>query len=217
MHVACTIRKLVMEHCATRADALAHHLEDATMTPEEKWGTSLQLLVWLTQEGPHPMFPQFWLDLLAAAPKHFECTMISQATDATATDLGLVLNLAPLITPELAAKIMAFNFGHSNSDELEYGIHPFMVGYHNLEEAIQACLQVTQHAMLLDGPAPQLEDVVTLAALEKVRMLWTCLHLSITLDAYWVLLHTCLGPAYRLTTKFDAFTASWKASTCGPV
>jgi hypothetical protein len=49
---------------------------------------------------------------------------------------------------------MGFNFGHSNSNELEYGIHPFMVGYHNSEEATQACLQVTQHAMLLDGAAP---------------------------------------------------------------
>jgi hypothetical protein len=65
--------------------------------------------------------------------------------------------------------------------------------------------------MLLDGAAPCLEDVVTLAASEKVCMLWTCLQVSITLDAYRVLLHTCLGQAHRLTTEFDAFPASWKA------
>ena len=107
MHVACTIGELVTpEHRATRADALVHHLEDATMTPKEKWGASLQLLVWLTQEGPHPMPPQFWLDL-AAAPKHLECTTISLATDATTADLGLAPDLAPIITPVLVAKIMA--------------------------------------------------------------------------------------------------------------
>jgi hypothetical protein len=99
------------------------------MTPKEKWGTSLQLLVRLTQEGPHPMLPQFWLDLVAA-PKRFECTMISQATNATTADLGLVPDLALIIIPVLAVKIMSFNFSHSNSNEfLEYGIHPFMVGY----------------------------------------------------------------------------------------
>jgi hypothetical protein len=56
-----------------------------------------------------------------------------------------------------------------------------------------------------------LEDVVTLVVTEKVRMPWTCLQVSITLDAYRVILHTCLGEAHQLTIEFDAFMASWKA------
>jgi hypothetical protein len=164
----------------------------------------------LTQEGAQPTLPPFWLEL-ASAPKRFECTTIARATDATAALLGLAPDLAPIITPALTTKITSFSFGHSNSDELEYGIHPFTVGYRNSAEATQARLQVTQHSMLLDGAAPRLEDVVTLAASEKVRMPRTCLQVSITLDAYRVLLHTFLGPEHRITVEFDAFTASWKA------
>jgi hypothetical protein len=37
------------------------------------------------------------------------------------------------------------------------------------------------------------------------------LQVSITLNAYRVLLHTCLGLAHRLTTELDTFTTSWKA------
>jgi len=185
-------------------------LEDSTTLPEAKWGASLQLLVRLTQEGAQPTFPQFWVDL-AVAPKRFEGTTISRATDATAAALGLAPDLAPIITPALTGKITAFAFGHSNSDELEYGIHPFTVGYRNADETTTARSQVTKHAMLMDGAAPRLEDVVTLAATEKVRMPRTCLQVSITLDAYRVILHTCLGEAHRLTIEFDAFTASWKA------
>ena len=125
--VARAIRELVMEHRATRAEAQARCLEDAITTPEGKWGTSLQLLVQLTQEGPQPTFPQFWLDL-AAAPKRFKCTTISWAMDTTTADLGLALDLVPIITPALMGKLMAFNFGHSNSNELEYGIHLFTIG-----------------------------------------------------------------------------------------
>jgi hypothetical protein len=208
--VARAIGELVTEHRANRAEAQARRREDATTTPEGKWGASLQLLVRLTQEGDQPTIPQFWIDL-AAAPKRFEGTTIARATDATAAALGLAPEQAPIITPGLAGKITAFAFGHSNSEELEYGIHPFTVGYRNADEATAARIQVTQHTMLMDGAAPRLEDVVTLAATEKVRMPRTCLQVGITLDAYRVLLHTCFGPAHRLTAEFDAFTASWKA------
>ena len=43
--VARAIGELVTEHRATRAVAEARRLEDATTTPEGKWGASLQLLV----------------------------------------------------------------------------------------------------------------------------------------------------------------------------
>ena len=195
--VARAIGELVTEHRATRAVAEARRLEDATTTPEGKWGASLQLLVCLTQEGPAPTLQQFWLHL-AASPKRFEGTTISRATDAVAATLGLAPDLAPIITPALVSKITAFQFGHTNGDELEYGIHPFTVGYRNPTEATHARLQVTQHAMLLDGATPRLEDVVTLAASEKVRMPQTCLQVSITLDAYRVILHACFGAAHRL-------------------
>ena len=39
----------------------------------------------------------------------------------------------------------------------------------------------------------------------------TCIQVSITLDNYRVILHTCLGPEHCLTREFDAFTALWKA------
>lgn len=42
-------------------------------------------------------------------------------------------------------------------------------------------------------------------------MLWTCLQMSITLDAYHIILHTCLGHTHQLTVEFNAFTALWKA------
>jgi hypothetical protein len=40
------------------------------------------------QEGEQPTFPLFWVDL-AAAPKCFEGTTITQATDATANQIKL--------------------------------------------------------------------------------------------------------------------------------
>lgn len=210
LHVARAIGDLVTEHRATRADTLARRLEEATITPETKWGASLQLLTRLTQQGEHPVLPQFWIDL-AAAPKRFEGTTIARATDATAVALGLAPDLAPVITPALVAKIAAFSFGHANSDELEQGINPFTVGYRNQDETTEARTQATQHAMLMDGAAPRLADVITLAASEKVRMPRTCIQVSITLDNYRVMLHTCFGPDHRLTAEFDYFTASWKA------
>lgn len=42
------IGELVMEHCATQAEALQRWLDDATMMPETKWGASLQLLTRFT-------------------------------------------------------------------------------------------------------------------------------------------------------------------------
>jgi hypothetical protein len=63
----------------------------------------------------------------------------------------------------------------------------------------------------MDGAAPRLANVITLAASEKVRMPRTCIQVSITLDNYRVVLHTCFGPDHRLTAEFDYFTASWKA------
>jgi hypothetical protein len=95
------------------------------------------------------------------------------------------------------AKIAAVSFGHANSDELEQGINPFTVGYRNQDETTEARTQATQHAMLMDGAAPRLADVITLAASEKVRMPRTCIQVSITLDNYRVVLHTCFGPDHR--------------------
>jgi hypothetical protein len=97
--------------------------------------------------------------------------------------LGLAPDMAPIITPALTGKIISFKFGHSNSNKLEYGIHTLTVGYRNVSETMQARMQISRHAMLLDGAAPRLEDMVTLAATEKVRMPRTCLQDSITLDA----------------------------------
>jgi hypothetical protein len=116
--VARAIGELVTEHRATRAEVQARRLEDATTTPEGKWGASLQLLVCLTQDSEQPTLPPFWLDL-AAAPKRFESTTIARATDATAAVLGLAPDLAPIITPSLTGKITSFSFGHTTSDELE--------------------------------------------------------------------------------------------------
>lgn len=129
----------------------------------------------------------------------------------TASTLGLAPDLAPIIMSASTAKITAFTFSHANSDELEQGIRPFTMGYQNAEETMCTCLQATQHTMLLDGATPRLEDIIILAAREKVCMPQTCIQVSINLDNYRVILHTCLGTDHHLTMAFDAFTASWKA------
>jgi hypothetical protein len=114
--------------------------------------------------------------------------------------LGLTPDMVPIVTPVLTGKIRSFGFGHTNSEELKYGIHPFTVGYRNASETTQARMQISQHAMLLDGAAPHLEDIVTLATTKRVRMLRTCLQVSITLDAYRVILYTCFGPTHQVSS-----------------
>jgi aromatic ring hydroxylase len=43
MHVAQAINELVIEQHATRADTIAHRLEEASTTPEGKWGPALEI------------------------------------------------------------------------------------------------------------------------------------------------------------------------------
>ena len=76
-----------------------------------------------------------------------------------APTLGLAPDLAPIIMPTLTTKITTFAFGHLNSNKLEQGINPFTVGYWNAKETTRACLQATQHTMLLDGATLRLESL----------------------------------------------------------
>jgi hypothetical protein len=87
------------------------------------------------------------------------------------------------------------------------------VGYRTQAESNLARQQSRQHALLLDGAAPRLTDLVTLQSSDKVRLPSTCLQVSIALDNYRVLLHTFFGPVHRLTYEFDRFTATWKAKS----
>jgi hypothetical protein len=110
--------------------------------------------------------------------------------------------------PSLTLKIISFGFEHPDCEDLEQGIHPFIMGYCTLAESNLAHQQSRQHALLLDGAAPRLTDLVTLQSSDKVHLPSTCLQVSITLDNYRVLLHTFFGPVHRLTYEFDCFTAS---------
>ena len=212
LHVARAIGELVVEHRATRADAAARRLEDVATTPAGKWGHALEMGLRLTQSATADDLPPVWHDL-AAASKRFEGTTIDRAIAAMVLTLGISPDTAPYVTPSLTSKIVSFAFGHPDCEDLEQGIHPFTVGYRTQAESNLARQQSRQHALLLDGAAPRLTDLVTLQSSDKVRLPSTCLQVSIPLDNYRVLLQTFFGPIHRLTYEFDRFTATWKAKS----
>jgi hypothetical protein len=123
--------------------------------------------------------------------------------------MGVAADVTPIVTPSLAAKLVTFSFGHPNSDDLNEGIHPFTVGYQSPVEADHARAQAQQHAMLMEGAAPRLADVVQLASTNTVRMLTTCLQAGITLESYKVLLQACLGGDHPLTVEYSGFVRTW--------
>jgi hypothetical protein len=208
LHVAQAINELVSEQRATRADTLARRLEDASTTPEGKWGPSLEIILRLTHSASAAALPPLWKDL-AAATKRFEATAITRSIAATALLMGVAADSAPIVTPSLAAKLVTFNFGHPNSDDLNEGIHPFTVGYRSPTEADHARAQAQQHAMLMEGAAPRLADVIQLASTDKVRLPTTCLQAGITLESYRVLLQACLGADHPLTLEYSTFVRTW--------
>jgi hypothetical protein len=140
MHVAQAINELVMEQRATRADALAHRLEDASTMPEGKWGPALKELLRLTHTATAAMLPPLWKDL-AAATKRFEATAIARAIAVMALSMGASADVSPIMIPSLAAKLVTFSFGHPNSNDLNEGIHPFTVGYRTPTKADHARAQ----------------------------------------------------------------------------
>jgi hypothetical protein len=126
-----------------------------------------------------------------------------------ALSMGALADVSPIVMPLLAAKLVTFSFGHLNSDDLNKGIHPFTVGYRTPTKADHVRAQAQQHAMLMEGAAPRLADVIQLASTDKVRLPTTCLQAGITLESYKVLLQACLGTDHPLTTEYSNFVRTW--------
>jgi hypothetical protein len=123
--------------------------------------------------------------------------------------MGAPADVSPIVTPSLASKLVTFSFGHPNSDDLNEGIHPFTVGYRSPAEADHARAQAQQHAMLMEGAAPRLADVIQLASTDKARLPTTCLQAGITLESYRILLQACLGAEHPLTIEYGNFVRTW--------
>jgi hypothetical protein len=148
------------------------------------------MLLCLTHKVTAAMLPPLWKDL-AAATKHFKAMAITRAITMMALSMGALANVSPIATPLLVAKLVTFRFGHPNSDDLT--------------EADHARAQAQQHAMLMEGAAPCLVDIIQLASTDKVRLPTMCLQAGITLESYKVLLQACLGAEHLLTTEYSNF------------
>jgi hypothetical protein len=115
-----------------------------------------------------------------------------------------------LITPTLATKIVMFQFGQTNMDDLEEGIQPFSVAYRNPTDTRAAKDNAENYDLLHQGAlGATMPDIVQFRETDKVVMPTTAIQVSATLRQYRVLLHMLLQSTQPLTREFDSFCAAW--------
>jgi hypothetical protein len=81
----------------------------------------LEILLRLTHSASAATLAPLWKEL-AAATKRFEATAITRAIAATALLMGAAVDVAPIVTPSLAAKLhqRAQKLGLDRNYEVEF-------------------------------------------------------------------------------------------------
>ena len=210
--VAALMGDVLNETRLARVEAAAGRIAArAPKTIGEYFGANMtNLLLFLAHEDAEDDLPAVWEELASRGTKR-ERETIEQAAREIAQDTGSS-ELAPLITPALAKKIMRGDWAGANLDDLSHGVSPFSVlvadftsgaseqAYH---DARNAALDYDE--FVGSSVSPDLSDIKSLKESGAVTIPTTYAGMRAMLTGYVYLLTALFGPDGRPTIPVRDF------------
>ena len=202
------LQKLTDEVIRANNEASAREKAGKEKTPSDYWGHGLVMLLRITGVANETELPPVY-HLLANSTKRTELATMAEHLREVADGLGL-LAYTPVVTPSLVKKITNLQLGHTNQEDLDGGIHPFITAYRdphtkaNLEAAVVHYDQVNQ------GAGASISDLEQLRKAEKVGMPLTMVETTYALMSFRILVHVLLGPEHPFALAYNAFLQAWR-------
>lgn len=202
-------------------DAIIEEDTNNRPTSEEEvirtyWGDEkLALLLKIVKQNHVRLLPPLW-KRLALASQHglqvLERVTIENHIVGIANSLNLA-NSVPFITPELARKIVSFEFAGDDLEDLDEGINPFSlvvknegddIAYENTTDMMLARLKIRNH----DNQVATKGYMIRVADLRLVSD-WK--HVTTLLEAQYIILVALLGHNHLVVNKYQHFLHKYKA------
>ena len=204
------VNQLTAEVVQTRNDEAARRANAAVKTVQQYYGQAVDILLRVTHSPSEAQLPPVY-QLVANSTKRTLRVTLQEHFRSLARDLGQD-SYAPIILPELAAKIASATFDHNNINDLQDGIQPFITPAWSAED--KAELRATNEAYdtIQDGASATLQDLYALRALTKISPPLTLLQTLHTFKSFGILLTGLLGDTHALTLGFNAFVAQFNDS-----
>ncbi|MEA3642885.1 MAG: hypothetical protein VBE63_23515 [Lamprobacter sp.] len=158
--------------------------------------------------------PEIWISLAAANGKR-EREVIESRLRVTATALGDP-ELAPVITPDLAKKIVSVRLEGSNLDDFSDGVNPFLMVIQDYtspgseKQYFDAISLAADYDTLVGGTAAaDLADITKMRTAIKVQIPTNFVTMRLMLQAFTVLLATLLEETHEVVQQLSRFTTQF--------
>jgi hypothetical protein len=187
----------------------------APKTVAEFFGDHMtEKLLALCQAHDAHALPELWI-LLAAANGKRERETIESRMRITATALGDP-DLAPVVTPDLAKKIVSVRLAGNNLDDFTDGINPFLMVVQDYtspsseKQYFDALSLAADYDTLVGGTAAaDLADITKMRTAIKVQVPTNFVTMRLMLQAFSVLLATLLGETHPVVQELSRFVTQF--------
>ncbi|HKK56614.1 hypothetical protein [Marinobacter sp.] len=187
----------------------------APKTVAEFFGDHLaEKLLALCQAHDTHALPQLWIKLAAANGKR-ERETIETELRITGTALGDP-ELAPVVTPDLAKKIVGVRLAGNNMDDFSDGVNPFLMVIQDYtspgseKQYFDALSLAADYDTLVGGSAAaDLADITKMRTAIKVQVPTNFVTMRLMLQAFSILLVTLIGETHPLVQELSRFTVQF--------
>jgi hypothetical protein len=202
--IATTLQAFQNEFAQQRTEAAAARATDkAPKTPTEKFPETVASIRRLCEVGTDTQLPQLW-KVLAGSAKAESLSAAQALLDQRADAVGS-LGDSPILTPALFERLVGFQLGSADPNDILAGLSIFLTVAGTGEVAQRERARAVVYRQLQSGTAaPSLGD--TQQMLDTAPWVTSStLNFTRTYRAYSILLDVVLGPAHRVAFHFREF------------
>jgi hypothetical protein len=202
--VAVAVNNLT-DHLRESQEESQRRSQDAVeKTPAKYWGDATLIANRITWTSTPEELPKLY-HIIAKSNKTNQRLLIAEHLRTTAQMMGME-GAAPIVTPSLAKKLATLKFSHQDIDNLDEGIHPFVVGVRTKQDHATLDKYITYYDTMVEGGmAAGLRDLQTLSEKDKAVIPRTLLQASTTLQSFHVLLRAMLPEDHGLVLEYTRF------------
>jgi hypothetical protein len=208
------VGQMVTEQRQSRQDAQDRAAESkAPKLPSALWGEdATRRLCVMCQVPTESDLPEMWHAIAAAGKR--DRIAVEMVVTETAREMGHP-ELAPIITPELAKKILSLRLGGNNLDDLSEGVQPFAITIQDYTsqdteaDANTARQKALEYDILTQGSTSTTLTDARAIRTSKVQMPTDYMQLRAYLHAQDVLNRALLGATHPLTVALHQFLTAY--------
>jgi hypothetical protein len=170
--------------------------------PSDRFKVTLPVLLEYLEMQNEADLPQVW-HAWANCTKKQEIQILRDALDAFTCTADAFSTSVPVVTARLVQDLLAFNFMGSSSEDIQGGLHPFIVTDGNAENRHLNLETARLYGLLTAGDATiSLADLEALSAKEVRSVPVSYWELEKSLGMFGNLIGVTLGPQHALTKAY---------------